>query len=401
MNILMLNYEYPPLGGGGGVFTQQLAEELGKTNNITLITSKFQGQKSYEISNNVELFRVPVLLRKSRNTATIVSMLSFFPASLWIGRNILKKRRFDIVHSIFAIPSAPSGLALARRFRLPHILSILGGDVYDPSKKLSPHKTPLLHYTVRKVLERSDIVVASSLDISKRAADYYNISRKIYVQHLGINSSIFERVGRERFNFKDGDILLVTIGRIIPRKSIQDLIEAAKILNDDNVKLIIIGDGPERENLQNMAEDLHVSDRVFFFGNVSDEEKFQLLSLADIYLSSAQHEGFGIVFLEAMASCLPIVSYNIGGHADFLINEKTGFLVEYGDIEKFAKCTKELCDNKVLRKRIGSFNKEYVKSFSIKKCAMKYQDIYGLIAGKVVIALTSLLDFGNEILMCI
>jgi hypothetical protein len=64
MNILMLNYEYPPLGGGGGVFTQQLAEELGKTNNITLITSKFQGQKSYEISNNVELFRVPVLLRK-------------------------------------------------------------------------------------------------------------------------------------------------------------------------------------------------------------------------------------------------------------------------------------------------------------------------------------------------
>jgi glycosyltransferase involved in cell wall biosynthesis len=382
MNILMINYEYPPLGGGGGVFTQQLAEELVKTNKITLITSKFQGQKSYEISTNVEIFRVPVLLRKSRNTATIISMLSFCPASLWIGYNILKKKRFDVVHSIFAIPSAPSGLALARRFRLPHILSILGGDVYDPSKELSPHKTPLLHYTVRKVLGRSDVVVALSSDISKRAADYYNISRKIDIQHLGISSPVFEMVGRERFNFKDSDILLVTIGRIIPRKSIQDLIRVVKILNDENVKLIIVGDGPEREKLQNMAEDLYVSDRVFFFGNVSDEEKFQLLSLADIYLSSAQHEGFGIVFLEAMTSCLPIVSYNIGGHIDFLINEKTGFLVEYGDIAKFAKCTKELCDNKVLRKSMGSFNKEYVKDFSIANCARKYQYIYELIAGK-------------------
>lgn len=115
MNILMVNYEYPPLGGGGGVFSKQLAEELGKSNRVTVITPKFGDQKPHEIVRNVEIIRVPVLIKRDQNTATITSMLSFFPSSLLIGYKLLRNRSFDVVHSMFAIPSAPSGFALSKR----------------------------------------------------------------------------------------------------------------------------------------------------------------------------------------------------------------------------------------------------------------------------------------------
>ena len=144
MNVLMLNYEYPPLGGGGGVLNQQLAEELSQNNQVTLITSQFGDQPSHEIRGGVEILRVPVLWRSNPNAATLLSMFSFFPTSLRTGYRLLHTRPFDLVHSMFAIPSAPSGFMLAKRFRLPHVLSILGGDVYDPSKRLSPHRAPLL-----------------------------------------------------------------------------------------------------------------------------------------------------------------------------------------------------------------------------------------------------------------
>src|SRR5688500_16440383 len=116
MNVLMLNYEYPPLGGGGGVFNQQLAEELSQQNQITLITSRFGAQPSYEIQRGVEIFRVPVLLRRNPNSATLLSMFSFFPTSLRTGYRLLHTRPFDLIHSMFAIPSAPSGFLLAKRF---------------------------------------------------------------------------------------------------------------------------------------------------------------------------------------------------------------------------------------------------------------------------------------------
>ena len=192
MNILMFNYEYPPLGGGGGVFNKQLAEELVKNNNsVTVITSGFNAQKPKDLANSVEIIRVPVVMRKDQNTANHISMLSYFPSSLYHGFKRLRDRSFDIIHTFFAVPSAPSAILLAKYFNIPHLLSILGGDIYDPSKQLSPHKTPLLHYTVKKIVEKSNRVVSLSEDIKKRANDYYRIGRNIDVIHLGIPEPIF------------------------------------------------------------------------------------------------------------------------------------------------------------------------------------------------------------------
>jgi glycosyltransferase involved in cell wall biosynthesis len=382
MNILMMNYEYPPLGGGGGVFNKHLAEELTGSNNITIITSQFSSEHRHEIINNIEVIRVPVLARKNQNAASIISMLSYFPSSWWAGYQLLKKRRFDIVHSMFAIPSAPSGLLLAKKFHMPHVLSLLGGDIYDPSKSLSPHKTPLLHYTVSKMLNDSDRVVALSSDIKVRATQHYNVSKEIDVIHLGIPKPIFTKKTRNDLNFKPDDILLVTVGRLIPRKALQDLINVVKILDNPAMKLIVIGDGPEKTRLEKFAKSLGIREKILFQGHVSDNEKFQLINISDIYVSSSQHEGFGIVFLEAMMSGLPVVCYDNGGQSDFLIDQKTGFLVNQGDTKLLVKRLNELSENPNLRKQMHQFNSHYIENHHIATCANRYQSLYHAVVNK-------------------
>lgn len=258
----------------------------------------------------------------------------------------------------------------------------MGGDVYDPSKKLSPHKTPLLHCTVKKVINGSDRIVALSSDIKNRAIAYYDASREIDLIHLGIPKPQFERKSREQFGFKPDDSLLVTVGRLVARKALQDLISVVNSIKNPRLKLVVIGDGPERNRLKELSNSLSVSERIFLLGRVSEEEKFQVLNLSDCYVSSSYHEGFGIVFLEAMALGLPIVCYDNGGQSDFLHDGKTGFLVKCGNIELLAKKVEKICLNSALRKKARRYNSQYIERFFIQTCAEKYQYVYDSLVNK-------------------
>ena len=382
MNILMVNYEYPPLGGGGGVFNKQLAEELSKNHHITVLTSQFGDLPHKEVLNGVEIVRVPVLFRKDQNAANILSMLSYFPYSIKVGRKLLKNKNFDLVHSFFAIPSAPSGKMLASSFGLPHLLSLLGGDVYDPSKKLSPHNTPFLHQTVQKMINESDVIVSLSSDIQRRAYEHYNIIKKIDLVHLGIPRPNVPWAARKQFDLSEDDLLLITVGRLVPRKGIDNLIRVLPTLSNNNVKLLILGDGPERSNLEQVARNSNVEERVKFCGYVSNDEKYQLLKLSDIYVSTSHHEGFGIVFLEAMASGLPVICYDNGGQSDFLLDEKTGHLVKADEFEVFSEKVESLCQDEERRKGYSRHNLEYMQNFYIETCANKYLNLYQSIVKK-------------------
>ena len=330
-NILMINYEYPPLGGGGGVFNKHLAEALAQRYSVTVITSRFGQQPTFEIVNGVELQRVPVALRSDPNAAGLVSMLSFFPSSLLAGIKLLSRRRYDVVHSLFAIPSAPSALLLAKLYGKPHLLSILGGDIYDPSKKLSPHRTPLLGHTVATVMRASHAVVSLSSDIRQRAYRHYRGVKDIDVIYLGIPEPQYERLRRADFGYHNGDILLVTVGRLVSRKAVHELIEVVRDLNNPRVKLLVIGDGPQGRQLKQTAAALNIHRQVRFLGNVDDNTKFGVMALSDIFVSASRHEGFGLVFLEAMAVGLPVVSYDNGGQEDFIRNGVSGAMAPNGD----------------------------------------------------------------------
>ena len=123
-----------------------------------------------------------------------------------------------------------------------------------------------------------------------------------------------------------------------------------------------------------------IDSSVRLLGRVSDEEKFQCLAASDVYLSTAIHEGFGIVFLEAMECGLPVISYDRGGQTDFLREGTTGHLIALGNKADFASKLKELLNSEPTRTEIRAHNKKYVKEFYIEHVAEKYISIFNEVA---------------------
>jgi glycosyltransferase involved in cell wall biosynthesis len=375
-NVLIVTYEYPPLGGGGGVIFRDLAEELAREIDVTVLTSGRAGLAPHERDGRLEIVRVPVLMRNSESTASLPSLLSFFPSSLKAGRRLLRERPFDLVHTSFAVPSGPSGLLLARKFDLPHVLSLHGGDIYDPSKALSPHRTPLLKQTVRWVIHGSDRVVAQSSDTRQRALSIYG-KRAIDTIPLAIRPPPFERVPRSALDLDLGpdDIVLATIGRLVARTGLAALIEILADLADPRFKLVVVGEGPEREALEARARECGVADSLRFTGFVAEELKWQILAASDLYVSTSLHEGFGIVFLEAMENQLPVICYDRGGQVDF-VNDEVGRLLPLGESARFRDELRSLAGDPKLRANLGEAAKRRAADYTIGRYAERYQTIY-------------------------
>ncbi|NIT55111.1 MAG: glycosyltransferase [Aliifodinibius sp.] len=374
LKILVINYEYPPIGGGGGVICRDVAEEMASMGHeVVVITTHYHRLKREETLNGVKIIRVPVLLRKDLDVATIISMLSYVPSAIKTGIQLLNRKRFDVVNTHFAIPSGPAGQYLAKRFNLPNVLSIHGGDIFDPSKSLSPHNTSGLKQIVKKMLLNADRVVAQSSDTKRNALHYYDIRKEIDIIPLGIKPNRFALKERKNLDLPEDKVVFSTIGRLIKRKNLEELLEILSTIQSNfPFLMLIIGEGPEREHLQTKIRSLGLIEKVRLLGRVSEEEKFQYLNLSDAYLSTAMHEGFGIVFLEAMECGVPVICYDRGGQVDFLQNGKTGFLIQSGDKEAFASNLLRLLNNSQLREEMSRYNRDYISSFYISNIAKKY-----------------------------
>ncbi len=303
-------------------------------------------------------------------------MLSFFPSSLRTGRRLLREKPFDLVHSAFAVPTGPSGLLLARRAGVPHVLSIFGGDIYDPSKKLSPHRTPLLRQVVRWVIHGSDRVVVESRDLAQRAREIYRAERIDRIP-LAVKPLPFERVPRAALGLglEPDHIVFVTVGRVIRRKGLDQLIEVVAKLRNPQVRLLIVGEGPQQQELERRAREAGIADRVRFTGFVSEQRKWQLLAASDLYVSTTLHEGFGIAFLEAMTTGLPVICYDCGGQTDFLSKEFS-YLVPLGDKDLFRERLAGLCKETKLRARMGEAARREATNYSVDRLSARYLQIY-------------------------
>ena len=384
MKILVFNYEYPPLGGGGGVASALLAEELARRHHrVYVITSAFGDLPRHEVRDGVEIVRVPVLGRRSRSYASLVSLLSY-PPSAWVAAaRLLARERFDVIHSHFAVPGGPASLPPARLAGLPQVLSLHGGDIYDPSKWLSPHRSRLLRTTVTGVLRRSQIVVAASTNTRDNTYRFYGYRGPIELIPLGIRQPPVEPASRAALGLPQGVFLTVTVGRLVPRKAIHVMLRALSQPACADVHLAIVGSGPELDSLERLAAELGIAERVQFLGQVDETRKWQVLRASDAYVSSTMHEGFGLVYLEGMAAGLPVVTPNYGGQVDFLRDGETGFLVPPEDAEALAAAIARLRADPALAARMGRTNLERTPQYRIDRCAEAYERLFERVgAGK-------------------
>ncbi len=390
MRILLCNFEYPPLGGGGGVISALLAGELARRHDVTVLTSRALGLPARSEARRVRVVRVPTFFRRQQAVANLPSMFAFMLTGIRWGRWLLAAEGHDVINTHFALPSGPVGDALARHAGLPHVLTVHGGDIYDPSKLTSPHRHPALRLWIRRLAARADLVVGGSRDTLDNLQRFYAPACRTTLIPLAIARPPRGAARRETYGFAADEVLLVTVGRLVRRKAVDQLVAMTGALPGRRARLLVVGAGPEEGRLREAAAAGGVAERVCFLGQVEEAEKFHILRMADVYVTTSQHEGFGLVFLEAMACGLPIVAYDHGGQTDFLRDGETGFLAPLNDLAGFTERCARLIADADLRRTLGARNLCGAERFFIDACARRYADAFAQViqarAGQRVIA---------------
>lgn len=367
--VLMLNYEFPPLGGGGGVAAHALAKGLIQNGyEVDYLTSGFKDLPRHEVVDGIHVYRVWVPGRRELATANMVSMASYLLSAFWKGVQLCRKHDYAFVNTHFVVPTGPLGWILSKLFGIKNILSIHGGDIYDPTKKLSPHQHWYYRVAIRFLLNNADRVVAQSTNTKQNAVEFYNPKRAIEIIPLAYEARAFSKVPRATLGLENDTTYLMGIGRLVKRKGFETLIKALTFL-DSGIKLIIVGEGPERAFLEGEITKHNLHDRVQLVGSVSDEEKFQYLAVANVFVLSSVHEGFGIVVQEAMQVGIPIVATNNGGQTDLIRDGVNGYLVPVGNAQLLAEAVQ-----KTLAQPTRSLG-DQVAQFSPRNIAQQYTDL--------------------------
>ncbi len=176
---------------------------------------------------------------------------------------------------------------------------------------------------VRWMLRAADDVVGQSRDTVRHVTDMYGVRRPVELIPLGIDRPPpTSAASRQDLGLPNDAFVMITIGRMVARKATTQLIDMFAASDIPNAHLVIVGDGPDAPAVDKRAAELGVRNRVHMLGQVSEAEKYAALSVADAFVTASQHEGFGLVFLEAMAFGLPVLCYDRGGQTDFLVTRR-------------------------------------------------------------------------------
>jgi glycosyltransferase involved in cell wall biosynthesis len=384
LRILFCNFEYPPLGGGGGVVMSSLARALATRHEVTVLTSRALDLPAESVESNVRIVRVPVFFRKRLSVASLPSMLSYVPMGILHGMRWLGSAPFDIINTHFVVPSGPVGYVLSRLYGVPNVVSVHGGDLFDPSKKLSPHRYAVLRASVRWLLRRADLIIGQSQNTAHNVAGIYRVARDVELIPLGIDRPpMVASAVRGDYGLPEQAFLMVSVGRLVPRKSTVQLVRALAASQLPESHLLLVGNGPDAEAIRAAASEFGVSDRVHLLGRVSDTEKYRILQMADVFVSSSQHEGFGLVFVEAMVAGLPVVCFDHGGQTDFLATGRTGHVVPLNDLDAFTRAIVDLHASKDRREVMGRTNRELAREYFIDRCAERYEALFEQLLNRV------------------
>jgi glycosyltransferase involved in cell wall biosynthesis len=367
MRILILNGEYPPIGGGAGNASAHMAaqfEQMGHL--VTVVTSRFKALPHQEQQGGVTIYRVPGLRRRQDRSNPLEQVIFILSASLWAMRAIPRFQP-QATLAFFGVPSGAVGWLIKKLYRIPYIVSLRGGDVPG----FRPYDFRIYHQLVgpflRVIWRNAAAVVANSRGL-RQLATAFDSRFEIPIIPNGIDLDSYKTTGRD-WTFPR----LLSAGRIVHQKGLDLAMRALGGLKEMDWEWRIAGDGPQVPMLQTLANELGIRDRVFFLGWQSREQLLKCYQEANIFLFPSRHEGMPNALLEAMASGLPVVASCIAGNEELVIDGDTGYLVPSENIESLQVALRKVLMDSGLREQMGTASRQRVEAnYSWESTAQQY-----------------------------
>ncbi len=361
MNIGIVCY---PTFGGSGVVATELAKVLAKKGHVIHVMSYAKPARLDTLEPNIMYHEVAI---------NSYPLFEYPPYDLALATqmvNLIEHEDLDLLHVHYALPHATSAylakqIVAEKNKKICIITTLHGTDITvvgsDPSYK----------HVVEFSIDKSDGVTAVSEYLKQETYNRFDIKRDIRVIPNFIDLERFQKSNKSHFKkaiCPNDEKVVVHVSNFRKVKRVADVVEifGGILKHGIKAKLLMVGDGPERQHAEQQCRDLGICEHVRFLGKLEAVE--EVLSIADLFLIPSGSETFGLAALEAMSCSVPVVSTNIGGLPEVNIHGETGYLCELGDVESMSKYSVEILSNETLhaemaanaRKRAETFNQDFV-----------------------------------------
>jgi glycosyltransferase involved in cell wall biosynthesis len=379
MNILLINYEYPPIGGGAATATAAIAGHLASLGHaVTVLTSGFRDLRGNIREGDVHVVRCPAIRRRPERSG-ILEMLSYlFSAGLMLG-SVIRERQIEASIVFFSFPCGPLGLWGLKRENVPYVISLRGGDVPGNEAALATlHR--MLKPLRRLIFRRSVAVVANSpglKEMSERADPW-----PVRVIPNGVDTDFF--CPSENRNTTEQPqqrpFVFLFVGRFQVQKNLFYLIHQAASLKHSGVgpfALHFVGDGPQRDELYHYSKMQGIEDDLVWHGWVSKDRLREIYRSADCLVNPSLYEGMPNVVLEAVSCGLPVIASRVAGNDTVVRDGETGRLFKLDDPEAFQAALREMIADPERAKKMGQKGLAWVREeFSWRRVAQAYADLF-------------------------
>ena len=291
--------------------------------------------------------------------------------------DVVKFENLELLHVHYAVPHAAVAymakkILLSEGRYVPVITTLHGTDITLVGNNQSFE--PVVTFSINK----SDGVTAVSESLKTQTYEYFKVKKDIKVIPNFIDFSRFRKSDKDHFKkaiAPDGERILTHVSNFRKVKRVEDVVYVFQKVNEViPSKLLMIGDGPERQNLEQLCRELELCHEIRFLGKQDAIE--ELLAVSDLFLIPSQSESFGLAALEAMACEVPVISSNVGGLSEVNIHGETGYLSNVGDVEEMAAYSIKILQNEDILQKFRANALERARQFDIHNILPKYEAFY-------------------------
>lgn len=368
--ILMLNYEFPPLGGGAGNATYYLLKEFSKIDDlqIDLVTSSVNRYKKEQFSSNIKIHYLNIGKKGNLHYQSKKDLLEYSWKAYFFSKRLIKNQRYDFIHAFFGIPCG----YIAMKLSLPYIVSLRGSDVPGHNPKFNKIYF-LLSPLLKKIWEKARFIVANSEDLKNTALKFYSEAR-IDVIPNGVDWDGFRpNPARRRNNI----FRVLYVGRFHKIKGINYLIDAFKQFAQErnDVELVLVGEGPLYAGVKKENSSFK---KIRILGRKEQSELIKIYQRSDVFVLPSLNEGMSNTLLEAMACGLAVIATNTGGAKELL--GRDGIIMKKENSQEIFQGLEKLYSNRELLRNMKIQSRQKAKKMSWEEGARKYLDIYDICA---------------------